>query len=73
MAHCRQCRYCEDEPGAFERLVPGLNTLSSGYGESKGDTALCVHHNMFMLPGPGCGDFQPRMEAPRCAEAVVVR
>jgi hypothetical protein len=64
MTHCKQCDYCEDEPGAFERLVPGLNSLSSGYGESKGDTALCKLHNMFMLPGPACGDF-----ASRCAAA----
>ena len=63
MAHCRQCRHCEDDPGAFERLVPGLNSLSSGYGESRGATAICHFHNMFMLPGPACTAFAVRRAA----------
>lgn len=60
MAHCLQCRHCENDPGAFERLVPGLNSLSSGYGESRGDTAICHVHNMFFLPGPACAEFEAR-------------
>ncbi|HEX8988436.1 MAG TPA: hypothetical protein VF816_10775 [Rhodocyclaceae bacterium] len=69
MPHCSQCSHCEDDPGAFERMVPGLGSLSSGYGESKGETALCRRHNMFMIPGPGCTEFEARLAAARTEAA----
>jgi hypothetical protein len=60
MSHCSQCRHCEDDPGSIERLLPGLNILSSAYGNTRGITAICQHHDMFMSPGPACADFQVR-------------
>jgi hypothetical protein len=60
MPGCGDCRHCVDDPGSIERLLPGLGILSSAYGASRGDTALCRFHDMFLRPGPACPAFEAR-------------
>jgi hypothetical protein len=64
MAGCNECRHCETSPGQLEKLLPGLGILSSAYGSSRGDTALCQLHNQFLRPGPACSGFVNRAAEP---------
>ncbi len=60
MPGCDQCIYLESSPGRLEKLLPGLSILSSAYGSSRGDTALCQLHDTFLRPGPACPGFKAR-------------
>jgi len=57
MRSCNECAHCVTSPEGLERLLPGLGILSSAYGSSRGDTALCQLHNAFLRPGPACSGF----------------
>ena len=57
MHRCKGCAHLVANPAELERLLPGLRILSSAYGSSRGDTALCLLHNRLLRPGPGCVDF----------------
>ncbi len=64
MPGCNECLHCEASPGRLEKLLPGLGILSSAYGSSRGDTALCQLHNQFLRPGPACSGFEERAAKP---------
>ncbi|MDD5248786.1 MAG: hypothetical protein PHY45_07365 [Rhodocyclaceae bacterium] len=71
MSDCTQCLHCEDDPGSIERLLPGMNILSSAYGNTRGITAICQHHDMFISPGLACADFRARPGLAAAAAASV--
>jgi hypothetical protein len=55
--NCRDCRFFVSAPGALERALPGLNILSSAYGAVRAGTALCSHHDRFIVAAPACPQF----------------
>lgn len=58
MSTCRDCRHFVADGRAFERLFPGLSSLSSGYGASRADSGLCRHHDDIRHATDSCADLQ---------------
>jgi hypothetical protein len=62
-ANCKDCRFFVSAPAALERALPGLNILSSAYGAVRADTALCTHHDRFIVAAPACAQFLGKSSA----------
>jgi hypothetical protein len=65
---CARCVHFDDDPSRFEAAFPGLTILSSGFGDSRGTTGLCLEHERLAQPWDTCEDFSPRQG--RCPEPV---
>ena len=62
-ANCKDCRFFVSAPAALERALPGLNILSSAYGAVRAETALCTHHDRFIVAAPACAQFLGKSSA----------
>jgi hypothetical protein len=54
---CRTCTHFVGDALAFERELPGFNTLSSGFAAVRGDDGLCKQHQRFVSGQSRCEHF----------------
>jgi hypothetical protein len=55
---CGACEHFDDDPLRLEANLPGVNSLSSVRGSSRGDAGICHFHNLYLLPVHSCPDFR---------------
>jgi len=55
---CNDCEFFNNDPKKLELLFPGILILSSFYSSSRGDAGICSYHDLFLLPGSICKQFQ---------------
>lgn len=63
----RSCLHCAaflNDAAELERTVPGLLSLSSGQGDTRGDQGLCQTHDQWVTPNMTCVRFRPRRGGP---------
>jgi len=56
-AQCRNCRHFRNDPGYLETILPGLTSLSSGYGAVRADDGVCLLHDRYLRATNSCSDF----------------
>jgi hypothetical protein len=56
-AACGCCRHAVGAGAALERAIPGLSTLSSGFGCSVAESRLCRLHDQLVGPADHCQQF----------------
>jgi hypothetical protein len=56
LPHCATCAHFENAPEMLERLVPGLQSLSSGFAAVRDQDGLCSLHERFLPASAGCAD-----------------
>jgi len=54
---CGNCQHFDDDPQRLEEAFPGINSLSSVRGCSRGDAGICNYRNLYLLPVHSCPDF----------------
>jgi hypothetical protein len=57
---CGACACFEDAPGAIERAIPGIASLSSAHAAGLADDGLCTHHGRHLRATASCAAFRPR-------------
>jgi hypothetical protein len=57
---CEICKYFNNDPVMLEKLLKGINILSSVHGSSRGDAGICSLHDLYLLPSHRCADFEER-------------
>lgn len=57
-AVCAHCAEFMDEPAQLEVELPGMNILSSAYGDTRGDQGLCRRHQRLVTPLLTCNAFR---------------
>jgi hypothetical protein len=57
---CANCAAFSNDAAELERTVPGLLSLSSGQGDTRGDQGLCQMHDQWVTPNMTCARFRPR-------------
>ncbi len=65
---CGACRWFRNDAAYLEQQMPGLQSLSSGFGTVRGDDGLCAVHQRYVPAGSHCAQFlrqAPREPAPR--------
>ena len=56
---CGGCTHFRNDSRELESQLPGLATLSSADGATRGDDGLCARHDRFTGLSGFCGDFLP--------------
>jgi hypothetical protein len=56
---CRYCRYFDNRPAALEAAFPGLRSMGSGYGSTRGDDGLCARYDRYLGAESSCRSFEP--------------
>lgn len=56
---CGNCRYFRNDPADLERLLPGLTSLSSGYGSVRSNDGICLRHDRYLRAEASCPSFAP--------------
>jgi hypothetical protein len=46
VARCGGCRSFRNDPAELERLFPGLASMGSGYGSTRGQDGVCDRHDL---------------------------
>ena len=55
---CRDCKYFQNDPAWLERAFPGLNSLSSAYGATRGENGVCTKLDLYLSPSRHCDHFE---------------
>lgn len=55
---CRECRFFNNDPAWLENVFPGLKSLSSAYGATRGENGICRRRGLFISPRKQCKDFE---------------
>lgn len=55
---CRECKYFNNDPAWLERVLPGLNALSSAYGSARGEAGICNKRDLYLSPIKKCKYFE---------------
>jgi hypothetical protein len=56
---CRACQHFRNDAKYLEVAMPGLTSLSSGFGSTRSDDGICVRHDRYLSARSVCGDFTP--------------
>jgi hypothetical protein len=56
MRQCRTCRHFRNDAAFLEAALPGLASLSSGYGSVRADDGLCLLHDRYLGARSSCAD-----------------
>ncbi|GAB7537126.1 hypothetical protein [Burkholderia sp. 3C] len=59
-AHCGRCVHRADDRALLEARIGGLASFGSAYGESVGDSRLCLKLDRLVSPGDACREFVER-------------
>src|SRR5689334_13589278 len=65
---CRTCRHFRNDAAFLEAALPGLASLSSGYGSVRADDGLCLLHDRYLGARSSCADHALPETQPRPAE-----
>lgn len=55
---CGNCVHFSNNPAAMEAAIPGLTTLSSGFGSVRAQDGLCTLHGYYLAAWDRCQDFE---------------
>ncbi|SDT93614.1 hypothetical protein SAMN05444156_0886 [Verrucomicrobium sp. GAS474] len=61
---CGNCVHFANAPAAMEEAMPGLATMSSGFGSVRAQDGLCALHGYYLAAWDRCGKFAERSAAP---------
>jgi hypothetical protein len=56
---CRECRFFNNDPAWLERVLPGLNVLSSA--SVRAEAGICSRRELFLSPTTRCEFFERDM------------
>ena len=56
---CGSCRHFCNDPESLEKLVAGLNSLSSAFGSARSGDGICMRHDRHLRAEASCADFAP--------------
>lgn len=56
LRQCRTCRHFRNDAAFLEATLPGLASLSSGYGSVRADDGLCLLHDSYLGARSSCAD-----------------
>ena len=59
--HCGNCRAFCNAAAYLEQQLPGLHSLSSGYGAVRGDDGLCAVHGRLVSAQAHCARHAARL------------
>ncbi|MBN3726868.1 hypothetical protein [Burkholderia sp. Ac-20379] len=59
-ARCGRCVHRADDRALLEARIGGLASFGSAYGESVGDSRLCLKLDRLVSPGDACRGFVER-------------
>jgi len=62
---CRACRHFRNDARFLETALPGLTSLSSGFGSVRSDDGICLRHDRYLSARSTCADFSANPIAPR--------
>lgn len=68
---CRTCRHFRNDAAFLEAALPGLASLSSGYGSVRADDGLCLLHDRYLGARSSCADHAPPEAQSRPAELAI--
>jgi hypothetical protein len=54
---CKVCAHFKNAPAYLERVIPGLNSMSSGYASVRRDDGICVLHDIYLAAHSSCEAF----------------
>ncbi|SAK91332.1 hypothetical protein [Caballeronia ptereochthonis] len=57
---CGRCAHWADDRALLEARIAGLASLGSAYGESVGESRLCLVHDRLVMPRDRCAAFMAR-------------
>ncbi len=60
MTTCKECKFFDNDPESLESTFPGFKILGSAYSSARGDAGICNFHNLFLLPGKACPEFEKK-------------
>ncbi len=60
MTTCKECKFFDNDPESLELTFPGFKILGSAYSSARGDAGICNFHNLFLLPGKACPEFEKK-------------
>ncbi len=60
---CARCRYFRNDVASLEQAMPGIYSLSSPRGSTRGDDGICVRHDRYLSAHATCQAFAPAGEA----------
>lgn len=68
LRQCRTCRHFRNDASFLEAALPGLASLSSGYGSVRADDGLCLLHDRYLGARSSCADHAVPQTQSRPAE-----
>jgi hypothetical protein len=57
---CSNCAYFRNDAEFIERTFPGLGSLSSAHGSTRGDDGICLRHDRYLSAHSSCEAFRFR-------------
>jgi hypothetical protein len=54
---CRQCKHFQNDALYVEAALPGLSSLSSGFGAVRCDDGICAVHERYVAASSVCAAF----------------
>jgi hypothetical protein len=54
---CRQCKHFQNDALHVEAALPGLSSLSSGFGAVRSDDGICAVHERYVAASSVCAAF----------------
>jgi hypothetical protein len=57
---CGSCLHFRNDPATLEAALPGLASLSSGYGSVRADDGLCLVHDRYLSARASCARYRAR-------------
>lgn len=60
---CARCRYFSNDVATLEKALPGIYSLSSPRGSTRGDDGICLKHDRYLSSHATCAAFAPAGDA----------
>jgi hypothetical protein len=60
---CRHCRHFRNDPALIEAEMPGLTSMSSGYGSVRAEDGICLKHDRYLNAESSCPQFSEIAES----------
>ena len=71
LRQCRTCRHFRNDAAFLEAALPGLASLSSGYGSVRADDGLCLLRDRYLGARSSCAEHAPPETPSRPAELAM--
>jgi len=60
---CRNCRHFRNHASFIEAAMPGLASMSSGYGSVRAEDGICLTHGRYIAADASCPEFSESAES----------